>query len=300
MLQGIWDQVGVAVQIQGLDPDTLTSVCCPAFDYDVIIWGWGSDPDPAVPARRGAVQRDPDPASARPATATRSTTSSSSRRRSSSIGTPGSSMIHEMQRIAHRGRRRTSSRTTRAIEAWRTDTFTGWSFEDPTLGHRGPEPARVLPDRPSRPSAHRATARRSPDARERMSRLRAARLPPAKVGWAMVTLAVVITLQLRPLPVLPGDPAKAGVRDPRLNAGVRSQALARALRARQAGPLDLDGGNPLDTQSYGLPRRAGRGATSGPASRSATGRSPTSSGSALGQHALAGAAVAGARRSCSA
>ena len=29
-----------------LDPDTLTSVCCPAFDYDVIRWGWGSDPDP--------------------------------------------------------------------------------------------------------------------------------------------------------------------------------------------------------------------------------------------------------------
>ena len=27
--------------------DTLTSVCCPAFDYDIMLWGWGSDPDPA-------------------------------------------------------------------------------------------------------------------------------------------------------------------------------------------------------------------------------------------------------------
>ena len=41
-----WEQVGVEVQIQVLDPDTLTSVCCPSLDYDVILWGWGLDPDP--------------------------------------------------------------------------------------------------------------------------------------------------------------------------------------------------------------------------------------------------------------
>ena len=41
-----WEQVGVEIQIQVLDPDTLTSVCCPSLDYDVILWGWGSDPDP--------------------------------------------------------------------------------------------------------------------------------------------------------------------------------------------------------------------------------------------------------------
>jgi peptide/nickel transport system substrate-binding protein len=41
-----WGQVGVELQIQVLDSDTLTSVCCPSFDYDVIFWGWGSDPDP--------------------------------------------------------------------------------------------------------------------------------------------------------------------------------------------------------------------------------------------------------------
>ncbi len=41
-----WEQVGIEIQIQVLDPDTLTSVCCPSLDYDVILWGWGSDPDP--------------------------------------------------------------------------------------------------------------------------------------------------------------------------------------------------------------------------------------------------------------
>ncbi|MFN8467795.1 MAG: ABC transporter substrate-binding protein [Caldilineaceae bacterium] len=41
-----WKQIGVGTQIQTLDPDALTATCCPAFDFDVILWGWGSDPDP--------------------------------------------------------------------------------------------------------------------------------------------------------------------------------------------------------------------------------------------------------------
>ena len=31
-----------------MDPDALTSECCPAFDFDIILWGWGSDPDPSL------------------------------------------------------------------------------------------------------------------------------------------------------------------------------------------------------------------------------------------------------------
>jgi peptide/nickel transport system substrate-binding protein len=46
ILNGLWAQAGVKTEIQALDPDALTSVCCPAFDFDVILWGWGSDPDP--------------------------------------------------------------------------------------------------------------------------------------------------------------------------------------------------------------------------------------------------------------
>ena len=43
----MWAEIGVTIEIQGLDANALTSVCCPAFDYDVMLWGWGSDPDPA-------------------------------------------------------------------------------------------------------------------------------------------------------------------------------------------------------------------------------------------------------------
>ncbi|MDH4334566.1 MAG: ABC transporter substrate-binding protein [Chloroflexota bacterium] len=47
MLKAMWQEIGVKIEIQALDADTLTSICCPTFDFDLILWGWGSDPDPA-------------------------------------------------------------------------------------------------------------------------------------------------------------------------------------------------------------------------------------------------------------
>ena len=47
LLNGMWAEAGVATELQALDADALTSVCCPTFDFDVILWGWGSDPDPS-------------------------------------------------------------------------------------------------------------------------------------------------------------------------------------------------------------------------------------------------------------
>jgi peptide/nickel transport system permease protein len=68
-----------------------------------------------------------------------------------------------------------------------------------------------------------------------------------KVGWALLTLFVVITFNFLLFRVLPGDPAKSGLRDPRLN-----PAAVEALRERfgldKPVFLNLDGGNPLDTQ----------------------------------------------------
>ena len=46
LLSEMWSEVGVTLELQAVDPDALTSECCPAFDYDIILWGWGSDPDP--------------------------------------------------------------------------------------------------------------------------------------------------------------------------------------------------------------------------------------------------------------
>jgi peptide/nickel transport system substrate-binding protein len=46
LLGEMWRVVGVDVEPQAMDPDALTAACCPAFDFDVMLWGWGSDPDP--------------------------------------------------------------------------------------------------------------------------------------------------------------------------------------------------------------------------------------------------------------
>ncbi len=46
LLSEMWAEVGVDLELQASDPDALTAQCCPAFDFDVILWGWGSDPDP--------------------------------------------------------------------------------------------------------------------------------------------------------------------------------------------------------------------------------------------------------------
>jgi len=68
-----------------------------------------------------------------------------------------------------------------------------------------------------------------------------------KVGWALITVAVVLTFNFLLFRVLPGDPAKSGLHDPRLN-----PAAVQALRVRFGTDkpilIDLDGGNPFDTQ----------------------------------------------------
>ncbi len=129
----MWSDIGVAIEIQGLDPDTLTSVCCPTFDYDVMLWGWGSDPDPAfllgvglcseigsgfsetgycnpdfddLYARQG-VETDPD---------------------------ARVELIREMQRILVEDLPYIIPYYQVSIQAWRSDTFTGWLENDPTLG----------------------------------------------------------------------------------------------------------------------------------------------------------------------
>jgi peptide/nickel transport system substrate-binding protein len=139
----MWRAVGVAIQIQSLDADALTSVCCPTFDYDVIRWGWGVDPDPAFllgvtlcgevesgfnetgycnPAYdelydQQNVQTDP---------AERAAT------------------IREMQRILVEDVPYIVPYYYQTTEAFRVDTFTGWPTGSPTLGLESPESLTII------------------------------------------------------------------------------------------------------------------------------------------------------------
>lgn len=48
LLSEMWAEIGVTLEPQAVDPDALTAQCCPAFDFDIMIWGWASDPDPSA------------------------------------------------------------------------------------------------------------------------------------------------------------------------------------------------------------------------------------------------------------
>lgn len=133
LLQGMWREIGVEIQIQGLDPDTLTSVCCPTFDYDIMLWGWGSDPDPAFLlgvalcseigsgfSETGYCNPQFDDLYAAQGVETDLAARTE--------------MIHEMQRILVEDVPYIIPYYQVWIQAWRTDTFTGWLEDDPSLG----------------------------------------------------------------------------------------------------------------------------------------------------------------------
>ena len=145
-LQDTWNQVGVAVQIQGFDPDTLTSLCCPGFDYDVIIWSWYTDIDaggllgvatceeiPTGFSETGYCNPEYDELFAQQAI---------EQDRDTRI-----EQIHELQRILMEDLPYIVPYYFVSIQAWRTDTFTGWIEGSPTLGIE--DPTQLVALRPS-------------------------------------------------------------------------------------------------------------------------------------------------------
>ena len=143
LLQGMWAEIGIQIEIQGLDPDTLTSICCPSFDFDIILWGWGTDPDPAfllgvalcseIPSgfsETGYCNPDYDALYDEQAV---------EQDRATRV-----ELIHEMQRILVEDVPYIIPYYSQTIEAWRTDTFTGWLDDNPTLGLDDPSSLTVI------------------------------------------------------------------------------------------------------------------------------------------------------------
>ncbi len=143
LLDETWSQIGVDLQPQALDPDALTSVCCPTFDYDVIIWGWGSDPDPAfllsvhltneIPtgtSETGYSNPEFDELFAQQATAL----DPDERRQ----------IIWRMQEILHRDVAYIIPFYAQATQAFRTDRFTGWIVDMPKVALEDPTSLTVI------------------------------------------------------------------------------------------------------------------------------------------------------------
>jgi peptide/nickel transport system substrate-binding protein len=143
LLKDMWNAIGVDITIQGLDPDTLTSICCPTFDYDIMLWGWGSDPDPQFLlgvtlcdeigtgfSETGYCNPEYDELYYAQAVETDEATR---------VG-----MIHEMQRILIEDVPYIIPYYQQFVQAYRTDRFTGWPTSDPTLGIEDPSSLTVI------------------------------------------------------------------------------------------------------------------------------------------------------------
>ena len=133
LLGEMWAEVGVQLQVQVLDPDALTAVCCPAFDYDVIMWGWGSDPDPAFLLGVGLCSEIPTGFSetgyCNPEYDELYDAQAVETDRDARVD-----LIHQMQQVLVDDVPYIIPYYYPSVAAWRTDTFTGWLETDPTLG----------------------------------------------------------------------------------------------------------------------------------------------------------------------
>jgi len=125
LLKIMWAQIGVDVVMQEVDSDLLTTRCCPAFDYDILLWEWGSDPDPnfllsvmltdEIPSgynETGYSNPEYDRLYGKQATEL----DDESRR----------SIIWQMQNLVHDDVVYIVPFYQRAVQAYRTDTFHGW------------------------------------------------------------------------------------------------------------------------------------------------------------------------------
>lgn len=143
LLSETWSQIGVKTEPQALDPDALTSVCCPAFDFDVILWGWGSDPDPnfllsvmlteEIPtgnSETGYSNPEYDELYTQQATEL-----DPEKRRE---------IVWEMQRIVHEDVVYIIPYYAQETQAFRTDRFTGWIIDRGKIALEDPSSLTIL------------------------------------------------------------------------------------------------------------------------------------------------------------
>ncbi len=132
LLGQTWSQIGIKTEPQAVDPDALTAACCPAFDVDIMIWGWSWGPDPNDPL--GVLRSDQIP------------TGSSE----TGYANPAYDALYDQQAVELDKEKRKAivfqmqqllfddvvyiiPYYQDKVQAFRTDRFTGWITDQPTL-----------------------------------------------------------------------------------------------------------------------------------------------------------------------
>jgi peptide/nickel transport system substrate-binding protein len=132
LLGEMWGRIGVSVEPQAVDPDALTAQCCPAFDFDIMIWGWASDPDPSALLYVYTTEAIPygssetgysNPAYDELYTQQQVELDAGARK----------DVVWEMQKIVFDDVVYISPYYDQAVQAFRTDRFSGWITDQPKV-----------------------------------------------------------------------------------------------------------------------------------------------------------------------
>lgn len=133
LLKFMWSQIGIDVQAQEYSTDDdLTTICCPAFDYDILLWEWESDPDPNFLLSLMRTEEIPSGASE---------TGYSNPQYDQLYDRQAVEMdkenrlqlVWQMQDIVHQDVVYIIPFYQKTIQAYRTDTFHGWMTESSNL-----------------------------------------------------------------------------------------------------------------------------------------------------------------------
>ena len=127
-----WGQIGVKVEPQSVDPDALTAACCPVFDFDMMIWGWSWGPDPNDPL--GVMRTDQIPSgSSETGYANAEYDTLYDQQAVELDREKRREIVFQMQEIVFNDVVYIIPYYQQTVQAYRTDRFTGWITDAPTL-----------------------------------------------------------------------------------------------------------------------------------------------------------------------
>jgi peptide/nickel transport system substrate-binding protein len=132
LLSEMWGQVGVKLEAQAMDPDALTAVCCPAFDFDIMIWGWGSDPDPNL--LLSVMTTDEIPTGSSETGYSNPEYDELYYQQAAELDlTKRKELVWKMQQIVHDDVVYIIPFYAESVQAYRKDRFTGWILDQPKV-----------------------------------------------------------------------------------------------------------------------------------------------------------------------